>query len=117
MSTARRKFYPPGPLNADHLPGLAGIVVDLRPSWDAADVLAILTAHRTQVDGATLVRVAVDCATDPDLYDPRAIGWSLRRSTHAPLPRCDTCGKPADECARRPGRDDDHAFVEAVRRA
>lgn len=106
-----RKRTEPGPLREPLIAGLAAIVVDVRPSWDESTVHAILAAHRTQVDAPTLVRVAVEVADDPDVYDPRAIGWSLRRSSNAPLPRCDVCQQPADRCARRPGADDDHVFT------
>lgn len=110
-----RKHVAPGPLREELVPALASIVVDVCPAWDEGTVRAILAAHRTQVDSAELTRTAIDLADDPDVYDPRAIGWSLRRASHGPLPRCRECGKPADLCARRPGRDDDHEFVEAVR--
>lgn len=109
------KHVEAGPLSSALLPGLVAILVDVRPSWEPSLVAAVLSAHREQVDAPALVRAAIDAADDPDVYDPRAIGWSLRRSTSTPIPRCATCSLPADQCARRPGRDDDHPFVEAVR--
>lgn len=116
MTTSRRKpaRRNPGPLSADHLPALAAIVADLRPGWDASLVLSILTGHRSSVTGATLVRAAVDAADDPDVVDPRAIAWDLRRAANdsAPIPRCAVCGKTADQCARRVGKDDDHEFTD-----
>jgi len=102
----------PGHLAADRLPDLASIVCDLRPGWDRGLVLSILTGHRSSVTGATLVRAAVDAADDPDVVDPRAIAWSLRRAEHAPLPVCAVCNKTADQCARRVGIDDDHDFID-----
>lgn len=94
------------------MPDLASIVCDLRPGWDRGLVLSILTGHRSSVTGVALVRAAVDAADDPDIVDPRAIAWGLRRTAHGSVPTCAVCGKPADVCARRPGLDDDHEFVD-----
>lgn len=114
MTTTRRKpaRHNPGPLGEDRLPDLAAIVADLRPGWDASLIFSILTAHRSSVSGSTLIRAVVDAADDPDVVDPRAIAWGLRRAEHAPLPVCAVCSRPADQCARRTGVDDDHEFID-----
>ena len=105
------KALDPAPLAESLVAALASIVTDIRPAWDQYLVASILRGHRTQATAADLVRTAVDVAEDRTVYDPRAIGWSLRRHTAAPLPRCRECGQTADRCARRPGRDDDHEFT------
>lgn len=115
MSRPAKSTHSPGPLTAALVDPLASIICDLRPAWDQYLVRTILDAHRLSTSGAALVRAAVDAADDPDVYDPRAIAWTLRRGEHRPVPRCATCGQAADRCARRPGADDDHEFVEAVR--
>jgi hypothetical protein len=115
MTTRRRKHdHSPGPLAESLLPGLAAIVNDLRPSWEAGLVLSIIQGHRSSVTAAVLVRACVDAADDPDVVDPRAIAWDLRRAqwNATTIPRCAVCGKPADQCARRPGLDDDHEFTD-----
>jgi hypothetical protein len=114
MTTRRRTpaRHNPGILTADRLPDLAAVVADLRPGWDAGLLLSILSAHRSAVPGAVLVRAALDAADDPDVVDPRAIGWALRRAQSSSVPVCAVCNLPADRCARRVGVDDDHEFTD-----
>lgn len=115
MTTRRRRppaRHNPGPLTADRVPDLAAVIADVRPGWDALLVGSILSAHRAAVPAAVLVRAALDAADDPDVVDPRAIGWSLRRASAGPVPVCAVCSLPADQCARRPGLDDDHEFID-----
>lgn len=109
---ARPARHNPGPLTADLLPNLAALIADLRPGWDQGLLLSILTGHRSSVSGSTLLRAALDAADDPDVVDPRAIGWSLRRAAVGSVPVCAVCNRPADQCARRAGIDDDHEFVD-----
>lgn len=106
-----------GPLSESLIPSLVSIVLDLRPSWDQYLVRAVLADRRAHVDASTLVRAAIDAASDATVFDPRSITWNLQRSTGAALPRCEECGQTADRCARRPGVGDDHVFVEARPRA
>ena len=102
----------PGPLTDSGCSALAHVICDVRPAWEHSLVLSIIRAHRHSVPAATLALAAITAADDPDIVDPRAIGWSLRRAAHQPLPTCDTCGRRADECARRVGVDDEHPFVD-----
>lgn len=105
----KRKHLDAGPLSAALVPALVDLALDVRPSWDRHVVRAVIDAHRTQAPGPALIRAVVDAADDPDVFDPRAIAWALRRASSSALPRCRTCGQTADRCARRPGVDDDHA--------